>query len=318
VCYSAQVEADYKKYVRLYGADVSIGEFFELYWMRDKYGRVKIPRAMDAAFAADPDVNPELRALVRAYEGLQLGDIEKELFEQRERLVKAEKALEKKITKAASENRRIATNKIAAALERIQDLRRDELKPADSRIFPGSYVPVMIWEDGKRVVKPMRYQCRPAGKPANYDELYPGTYNARRDNLERFWRNEFGRTHGLVLVKAFYEHVVRPGAAGDEHAILEFRPDTGNDMLVACLWSHWTKDGEPDLWSFAFITDEPPVEVLEAGHDRCIIPIRAENIDAWLRPDPQNLAAQYAILDDRERPFYQHRDTARPPGGPSR
>jgi hypothetical protein len=33
-------------------------------------------------------------------------------------------------------------------------------------------------EDGQRVVKPMRYQCRIAGKPATYDVKYPGTYNA--------------------------------------------------------------------------------------------------------------------------------------------
>jgi hypothetical protein len=40
--------------------------------------------------------------------------------------------------------------------------------------------------DGKRVVRAMRYGCRTSGKPANYDVRYPGTYNARRDNLEGF------------------------------------------------------------------------------------------------------------------------------------
>ena len=81
-------------------------------------------------------------------------------------------------------------------------------------------------------------------------------------------------------------------------------------MLVACLWSRWTGPGEADLLSFAAITDEPPTEVAAAGHDRSIIPIRAENIDAWLNPDPQELAAQYAILDDREQPYYEHRMAA--------
>ena len=59
--------------------------------------------------------------------------------------------------------------------------------------------------------------------------------------------------------------------------------------------------------SFAAITDEPPPEVAAAGHDRCIIPIRAENVDAWLSPDRGNLKALYAVLDDRERPYYEHR-----------
>ena len=46
-------------------------------------------------------------------------------------------------------------------------------------------------------------------------------------------------------------------------------------------------------------------EIPAAGHDRCIIPIRPK--PAWLRPDCSNLAAQYSILDDRERPFYERR-----------
>ena len=79
-------------------------------------------------------------------------------------------------------------------------------------------------------------------------------------------------------------------------------------MLLACLWSHWKgQDGEPDLMSFALVTDDPPNEVQAAGHDRCVIPIKQENLDAWLTPDPQNLAAQYAILDDRAVPYFDHR-----------
>ena len=61
---------------------------------------------------------------------------------------------------------------------------------------------------------------------------------------------------------------------------LEFKPNPQQDMLVACLWSHWTAPGEPDLLSFAAITDDPPPEVSAAGHDHCIIPINAENIEA--------------------------------------
>ena len=92
-----------------------------------------------------------------------------------------------------------------------------------------------------------------------------------------------------------------------ENVILEFKPRPKQDMLVACLWSHWTGPGEPELDSFAAITDEPPTEVSDAGHDRCIIPIKPEHVDAWLNPNPKNLKATYEILDDRERPYYEHR-----------
>jgi len=42
----------------------------------------------------------------------------------------------------------------------------------------------------------------------------------------------------------------------------------------------------------------------------CIIPIKEENIDAWLNPDPKNLDAMQAILEDRARPYYEYRMAA--------
>ena len=77
-------------------------------------------------------------------------------------------------------------------------------------------------------------------------------------------------------------------------------------MIVACPWSHW-QEGDESLLSFAAVTDDPPAEIAAAGHDRCIIPIKAQNVDAWLSPQTADLRAQYAILDDRERPYYEHR-----------
>jgi putative SOS response-associated peptidase YedK len=92
-----------------------------------------------------------------------------------------------------------------------------------------------------------------------------------------------------------------------ENLVLKFEPQPQRDMLVACLSLRWTSPGEPDLLSFAAITDEPPAEVAASGHDRCIIPTKPKHVDAWLNPGPADLAAQYAILDDRQRPCYEHR-----------
>lgn len=63
---------------------------------------------------------------------------------------------------------------------------------------------------------------------------------------------------------------------------------------------------EPDLLSFAAITDDPEPEVAAAGHDRTIINIKPEHVDAWLNPDPADLAALYRIFDDKRHPFYEH------------
>lgn len=315
MCYSAQLWQNYRKYVRAYGADVDFERFVQLYFERESNARLRIAKAMDAAFAEpENDATRRIAELISAHDRGQAAKLEQELFKQRKRLADAERTLQSKTTKAALENRRIASEKIEWALGKLSDLRRHELVDEDSRIFPGWYAPVMLVEDGRRVIRPMRYQCRPAGKPAFYDAKFPGTYNARRDSLGGFWKQQFGRTHGIVVANAFFENVSRHRLEGreladgerDENVILEFRPRPTQDMLIACLWSRWSAPGQPDLWSFAAITDEPPAEVAAAGHDRCIIPIRAANLDAWLDPRG-DLAAMQAILDDRERPYYEHR-----------
>ena len=307
MCYSARILADYRRYVRMFGANASLGEFVELFLRRqsDPEARVIVPKSVEVAFD-DPQSDEERQAkqAIDAFRTQQATKFEQELFKQRKRLADAERTLATKTTKAAVESRRIASEKIEWLLGKLAGLRSAELTEDDLRIFPGHHAPVMVWEDGRRVVKPMRYQCRPPGKPPSWDAKYPGTYNARRDNLEgEFWRGLFGRSHGVMVIQGFYEHVKRDG----QNVVLEFHPRPEQDMLVACLWSRWTARGQPDLLSFAAITDEPPAEIAAAGHDRCVIPIRPENVDAWLNPDPKNLAALHAILDDRARPYYEHR-----------
>jgi len=319
MCYSAQIVADYRKYVKMFGPDIDIREFARLYWERVQGSGAKIAKGMDVTFM-NPETEDErgIKELIERYDSTQITKLEQELFKQRTRLADAERTLQTKTTKAAIESKRIAASKIDGTMRRLDDLRRTEPAERDSRIFPGQYAPVMVMENGRRVIKPMRYQCRPAGKPAIYDVKYPGTYNARRDNLEGFWKELFGYTHGLMLVTAFYENVNRSQLENrvplegekDENVVLEFRPNPPQEMLIACLWSLWQGKGETDLLSFAAITDDPPQEIALAGHDRCIIPIKPEHIDAWLNPDPADLGAQYAILDDRNRPYYEYRMAA--------
>jgi hypothetical protein len=242
----------------MFGATASLREFIDLFRRRwnDPEAKILVPKSVEAAFA-DPqsDEEREAKQLIDLFRTQQATKFERELFKQRRRLADAERTLTMKTTKAATDSKRIASEKVGWLLGKLSALHSAELTEDDLRIFPGHYAPVMVMENGRRVVRPMRYLCRPPGKPAHWDAKYPGTYNARRDNL------------------------------GGE----------------------WTAPGQPNLLSFAAITDEPPAEIAAAGHDRCVIPIQPEHVESWLNPDPQNLAAIYAILDDRERPYYEHR-----------
>jgi putative SOS response-associated peptidase YedK len=77
-------------------------------------------------------------------------------------------------------------------------------------------------------------------------------------------------------------------------------------MLIACLWSHWTDPKDPDLRGFAAITDEPPADVAAAGHDRCIINLQPQHVDAWLTPEGRSTQELQNILSDHAVSTYQH------------
>jgi hypothetical protein len=162
MCYSAQILASYKRYVREWGADVSIKQFFRLYWLRSQGAKIKIPKAMDAAFSEpDTDEERQIAEMISAHNAEQALKLEQELFKQRKRLADAERTLQTKTTKTAQESKRIATDKVEWCLGKLNDLRRTELNDEDHRIFPGWYAPVLAMKQGQRILVPMRYQCRP-------------------------------------------------------------------------------------------------------------------------------------------------------------
>ena len=91
---------------------------------------------------------------------------------------------------------------------------------------------------------------------------------------------------------------------------MEFDPKPAQDMLVACLWDRWTHRQEPDLYSFAAITDEPTPEVAATGHQRTIITIQEQHLNDWLTPKQLNANRLDQILSAREVPLYVHQIAA--------
>ena len=308
MCYSAIVVDAFIAYAKDNQLGLDIDEFEALYYPEEREKRKdRIRRKRGKTVKGMDDwirqQSPAIGALIDDRDAVEVARLEQEIFKQTKRLADAQRALAVKVTKKAENDLRVATDKVPQLKARLATLKRKEPKQGDWRFFPGMWAPVIVSEGGKKVIKPMRYGCRPAGKPAFYDQKYPGTYNARRDNLEGFWKDTFGVSHGLVIISTFFENVEIDG----RNERLQFTPKDHSDMLVACLWSHWTdpKGIEPDLLSFAAITDDPEPEVAAAGHDRTIINIKPEHIDAWLNPEA-DLQRMYAIFDDKQHPYYEH------------
>jgi putative SOS response-associated peptidase YedK len=315
MCYSAQVIQSVRKMYRQLGIRLDYDEAERLFFRRLDDPTINISRGFEANFdEPTTDQGWRIKSAIDEYRSRLSGKIEKDLFTQKTRLVNAERSLISKETKKSREDLRIATSKIASLSEKLSDLRRREPKLRDNRIFPMVYAGVIVKHNGENLLRPMRYACRPAGKPAFYDKKFPGLYNARRDNLERFWNEQFGHHHGIMVVESFYENVQlhvkerRELAAGEreQNIVLEFTPNPPQPMLIACLWSHWTDPQEPDLLGFAAITDDPPPDVASAGHDRCIINLRPEHVEAWLTPEQHNRTELQAILSDRAVSTFEH------------
>ncbi|HEX3949753.1 MAG TPA: SOS response-associated peptidase family protein [Steroidobacteraceae bacterium] len=304
-----------RKLHRQLGLRLDYDEAERLFHRRLDDPSIIVSRGFETNFI-DPSTDQQRRITdaIEEHRSRTSSKLEMDLFSQKTRLADARRSLQGKETKKAREDIRIASNKIELLTAKLSDLRRGEPGPEDNRIFPFVYAGVIIKRGGDNILTPMRYHCRPAGTPAFYDKKFPGLYNARRDNLQKFWRVQFGTHHALMVAESFYENVhlhlkehraLEPGETA-RNVVLQFTPEPPQAMLIACLYSHWTDPKEPDLRGFAAITDDPPADVATAGHDRCIINLRPEHVEAWLTPENRRIAELQAILSDRAVSTYQH------------
>ncbi len=148
------------------------------------------------------------------------------------------------------------------------------------RIYPGYYAPLILWEGGRRVIKPFRYRLRPHWAEKEIPSKY-NLFNARLDALEtrKSWQPLFMKQHGLLVFERFFEWVERDG----KKTLISFAPDH-ELMWAPCLWDSWS-DGTETIHSFAMITTDPPPEISEMGHDRCPVFLKEELIDTWLKAE---------------------------------
>src|SRR3954466_9463325 len=116
MCYSAQLQSAYAEYVRRTGAQMDIDQFTEIFGARIEDSSIRIPKTVERWFD-EPKSNAEkrIKALVDEYRAKETTKLEQEVFAQKKRLADAERKLQDKITKAATESKRIAGEKIERA-----------------------------------------------------------------------------------------------------------------------------------------------------------------------------------------------------------
>lgn len=319
MCYSAMVEQSHRKLANRYRAAVDLDRYEDLFRRRCEGEKLTIPRGMEAAFTIKPQGQQEqlIATLIQAWHADQVTLREAELVKQRGRLADAERRLKKRETKTAANDKRIASQKIPWLEDKIHWHQLTRPKEADSRIFPQHYVSMVYADtDGKLVVGPFRYHLRPAWANEKWDDERPNSYNARRDSLTTVWKNQFGKKHGVLLVKCFWENVApndykaKPKLAADlrtkDNIIIQFEPDDSDYMAVPTIYDVWERQGKATLYGTALITDDPLEEVALAGHNRTPISLTPIAAGQWLHPGDMDDEQLLALLDDIKRPFYDH------------
>ncbi|HXH76784.1 MAG TPA: SOS response-associated peptidase family protein [Bacteriovoracaceae bacterium] len=174
----------------------------------------------------------------------------------------------------------------------------------EGRIFPGTFTTVIVEEDGERLLKPMRYRLRPYKSKEEIPTKF-NVYNARFDSLEsrQTWRRLFMKKHGLFPFKRFFEWVDYKGA----RRLIKFSPENHELMWAPCLWDYWeSKDGSLGFYSFALVTDDPPWEIQNMGHDRCPIFLKEECIGDWLSPAGKSKHEIKQLLKQKEDVRYRY------------
>lgn len=309
MCYSIQVAQSLKRLLRSLNVVMDYEEAERVFLQRleNPTLNINVSRAFESNFDR-PANERELRikSLISEYRRRQRPLIEAKLTEEQDRLDSNQKKLSVKFTKNAEREVGIAGRAIQRLSQNLDDLTRSEFHPKDERLYPRIYGGFIVRRGDVNVLTPMRYFCRPNGFPASIDGKYPTLYNSRRDNLEGFWRQQFGSHHAIVVMDRFYEFVSRPTADEPKRTVeLQFTPQPPQPMLMACIWSPW--DGpEGKLNGAAVVTDDPPPEIAAAGHDRCPIALLPEAAERWLTPQGRTPAELQAVLSERQVTFYRN------------
>lgn len=218
--------------------------------------------------------------------------------------------------------------------------------PLADRIFPGHYAPVIHERAGRRVAELMRYNIDPPsfikapGKLTCYNARRDNLESAFWSDsfmkhhglvaLAGFYEwvavSDLIKSGEVTLadVKSEFERQAdarrtRIETAGKAYKptpteqkdprfrkiIIEFKTKEDEDLLVPVIFTERIIHGVLSR-GFAIVTDEPPLDVLAAGHDRCPIFLTKEATVAWLQPEGKTAKEMLATLDRRPTLSFRH------------
>tara|TARA_B110001454_G_C12723340_1_gene436785 strand:+ start:4122 stop:5033 length:912 start_codon:yes stop_codon:yes gene_type:complete len=300
------IEADLRKLEKQFGVKIDWSSFDEAFNIRSKYSQSMIPSGLDSYIIqnAETPLQKRLAKMAKAHYQAEIDKFSAKLkkYEQDVKDFEAKLKSGSKIKDLESKLQK-RRETVEWHKEKINYYERIEETGAP-RVFPNFFAPVIVDQGKEKLVKLMRYHvCPKNGKELNAFKY--NLFNARRDRLldSRTWKPLFGKQHAIFPFHRFYESVA--GANG-QAKIIYFEPKEKEIMWSAAIYEE-AKIEPGFLRSFAAVTDEPPPEVAETGHDRCPVFLSEDKFELWLNPTGIPREELVKLLDSKVPTYFEHK-----------
>lgn len=298
MCYSALLIKAYEEYEKMFAAPFDLPAFHRLYRQREIDLLLKIPPAMDSLLVAADPLNA---AMIRESDRSWRANCVAEIHRLEQQIIELTASLPKK----ADAVMKVPLNEAKRRRKSLETALKTAADSGDTyRIYPKYFAPLILVEGGERKTVPARYRVMPRSG-VEYPDDY-NVYNAVRETLtvRKTWKPLFGQQHALFPFLSFYEWLRNPRTGKKEE--VSFAPTGYERMWAASLYEEYDDPKIGKVLSFAMVTDLPPPEIAEAGHDRCPIFLREDFIDAWLRPAGISIKNLDQLLDHRQDVYFEN------------
>lgn len=180
------------------------------------------------------------------------------------------------------------THELADLAERFGFSAPDTAHGPRYNIAPGQFAPVVVLEDGERLLKLMRWGLVPFW--ATDEKIAAKTINARSETLaERAsFKHALKSRRCLVLADGFYEWQKTAGGKTPHYIYLKGH----SAFSFAGLWEKWDKaPGSEALYTFSIVTTRPN-SLLKQLHSRMPVILKPEDEETWLAADASAVGLQ--------------------------
>jgi putative SOS response-associated peptidase YedK len=163
-------------------------------------------------------------------------------------------------------------------------------------ICPTDPVDVVVSNDGKRTLAPMRWGLIPNWWSKPLKEMKVATFNARAETVaeKRMFRSAFENTRCLIPASGYYEWQNTPEGKQPYY----FTRRDGQPITIAGLWDRWHEKPVGNVIQSCAMVITEPNQFAAQVHDRMPVILEAKDFEQWEKGDPKDAAALMKAADE--------------------